>query len=48
MEFEDVIDHFKDRLCVIDNHLMFAASHMLGARAFEVHLAITGRNGASS
>ena len=39
MEFEDVIDHFKDRLCVIDNHLMFAASHMLGARAFEVHLA---------
>jgi 4-hydroxy-tetrahydrodipicolinate synthase len=39
MEFEDVIDHFKDRLCVIDNHLMFATSHMLGARAFEVHLA---------
>ena len=39
MEFEDVIDHFKDRLCIIDNHLMFAMSHMLGARAFEVHLA---------
>ncbi len=39
MEFEDVIDHFKDRLCIIDNHLLFAASHMLGARAFEVHLA---------
>jgi len=39
MEFEDVVDHFKDRLCIIDNHLMFAMSHMLGARAFEVHLA---------
>ena len=39
MEFEDVVDHFKDRLCIIDNHLMFAISHMLGARAFEVHLA---------
>jgi dihydrodipicolinate synthase/N-acetylneuraminate lyase len=38
MEFEDVIDHFKDRLCIIDNHLQFAASHMMGARAFEVHL----------
>jgi dihydrodipicolinate synthase/N-acetylneuraminate lyase len=39
MEFEDVIAHFKNRLCIIDNHLMFASSHMLGARAFEVHLA---------
>jgi dihydrodipicolinate synthase/N-acetylneuraminate lyase len=38
MEFEDVINEFKDRLCIIDNHLQFAASHMLGARAFEVHL----------
>jgi dihydrodipicolinate synthase/N-acetylneuraminate lyase len=38
MEFEDVIAHFKDRLCIIDNHLQFASSHMLGARAFEVHL----------
>jgi 4-hydroxy-tetrahydrodipicolinate synthase len=38
MEFEDVIAHFCDRLTIIDNHLMFAASHMLGAKAFEVHL----------
>jgi dihydrodipicolinate synthase/N-acetylneuraminate lyase len=38
MEFEDVIAHFKHRLCIIDNHLQFAISHMLGARAFEVHL----------
>ena len=39
MEFEDVVSHFASRLCIIDNHLMFAMSHMLGARAFEVHLA---------
>ena len=39
MEFEDVVSHFAGRLCIIDNHLMFAMSHMLGARAFEVHLA---------
>ena len=39
MEFEDVVSHFANRLCIIDNHLMFAMSHMLGARAFEVHLA---------
>lgn len=38
MEFEDVISTFAGRLTVIDNHLMFALSHMLGARAFEVHL----------
>jgi 4-hydroxy-tetrahydrodipicolinate synthase len=38
MEFEDVVSHFSDRLTIIDNHLLFALSHMLGARAFEVHL----------
>jgi dihydrodipicolinate synthase/N-acetylneuraminate lyase len=38
MEFEDVVSTFAARLTVIDNHLMFAMSHMLGARAFEVHL----------
>jgi dihydrodipicolinate synthase/N-acetylneuraminate lyase len=38
MEFEDVITTFSDRLTIIDNHLAFAQSHMLGARAFEVHL----------
>ena len=38
MEFEDVIATFAGRLTIIDNHLMFALSHMLGARAFEVHL----------
>jgi dihydrodipicolinate synthase/N-acetylneuraminate lyase len=39
MEFEDVVSTFADRLTVIDNHLMFALSGMLGATAFEVHLA---------
>jgi dihydrodipicolinate synthase/N-acetylneuraminate lyase len=38
MEFEDVIVNFADRLAIIDNHLQFATSHMLGARSFEVHL----------
>lgn len=38
MEFEDVVSHFADRLCIIDNNLLFSSSHMMGARAFEVHL----------
>jgi dihydrodipicolinate synthase/N-acetylneuraminate lyase len=38
MEFEDVVSHFAKRLTIIDNNLLFAASHMMGARAFEVHL----------
>jgi dihydrodipicolinate synthase/N-acetylneuraminate lyase len=38
MEFEDVVTHFRDRFTIIDNNLYFAMSHMLGARAFEVHL----------
>jgi dihydrodipicolinate synthase/N-acetylneuraminate lyase len=38
MEFEDVVSAFAGRLTVIDNHLMFAQSAMLGAKAFEVHL----------
>ena len=39
MEFEDAVTAFAGRLCIIDNNLHFAASHMMGARAFEVHLA---------
>ena len=39
MEFEDVVSHFADRFTVVDNNLYFASSHMMGARAFEVHLA---------
>jgi dihydrodipicolinate synthase/N-acetylneuraminate lyase len=38
MEFEDVVTTFSSRLTLIDNNLLFAMSHMLGARAFEVHL----------
>ncbi len=38
MEFEDVVSNFADRFCIIDNNLQFAMSHVLGARAFEVHL----------
>ena len=38
MEFEDAVNHFADRLCIIDNNLLFAMSHMMGVRAFEVHL----------
>lgn len=38
MEFEDVVAQFSGRVSIIDNHLMFAQSHALGARAYEVHL----------
>jgi dihydrodipicolinate synthase/N-acetylneuraminate lyase len=38
MEFEHVCTHFADRLSIIDNNLFFTMSHMMGVRAFEVHL----------
>ncbi len=38
MEFEHVCTHFSKRLSIIDNNLFFTMSHMMGARAFEVHL----------
>ena len=38
MEFEDVVQTFSSQLTVIDNDLLFPISHMLGAKAFEVHL----------
>ncbi|MGH6930882.1 MAG: dihydrodipicolinate synthase family protein [Dongiaceae bacterium] len=37
MEFEEVVAHFSERFCIIDNQLKFVISHMLGARAYEVH-----------
>ncbi|MGX9180534.1 dihydrodipicolinate synthase family protein [Mesorhizobium sp. BHbdii] len=37
MEFEEVVAKFSDRFCIIDNQLKFVISHMLGARAYEVH-----------
>jgi dihydrodipicolinate synthase/N-acetylneuraminate lyase len=39
MEFEDVVSTFASRFTIIDNNILFALSHMMGARAFEVHLA---------
>lgn len=38
MTFEQVIKTFAHRLCVIDNQMQFVASHLLGARGFEVHV----------
>ncbi len=38
MEFEDVVQTFSSKLTVIDNDLLFTISHILGAKAFEVHL----------
>ena len=38
MEFEDVIINFAERFTFIDNNLKFPSSHVLGARAYEVHL----------
>jgi dihydrodipicolinate synthase/N-acetylneuraminate lyase len=38
MEFESAVSHFADRLSIIDNQLRFVTSHMLGARAIEVHV----------
>lgn len=39
MEFEDVVTTFRDRFTIIDNNILYTISHMMGARAFEVHLA---------
>jgi dihydrodipicolinate synthase/N-acetylneuraminate lyase len=38
MEFESAVSHFAEKLTIIDNNLLFTMSHMMGARAFEVHL----------
>jgi dihydrodipicolinate synthase/N-acetylneuraminate lyase len=38
MEFESILTRFADRLAIIDNQLRFATSHMLGARAIELHV----------
>ena len=37
MEFEEVVAAYSSRFCIIDNQLKFVISHMLGARAYEVH-----------
>ena len=36
--FERVVSEFADQVSIIDNQLRFVTSHMLGARAIEVHI----------
>ena len=38
MTFERVLLGFAKRFCIIDNHLQFVASHILGARGAEFHI----------
>ncbi len=38
MVFEKVVDNFSDRLSIIDNQNRFVTSHILGARAIELHI----------
>lgn len=38
MEFERVVQQYSDRVSIIDNHLKFVTSHILGARAIELHI----------
>ncbi len=38
MEFEQVLTRFAERFSFIDNQLRFVTSHILGARAIEVHV----------
>lgn len=38
MTFEQVVHAYGQRFSVIDNQMHFVASHMLGARGFEVHV----------
>jgi dihydrodipicolinate synthase/N-acetylneuraminate lyase len=39
MTFERVITSFSDRFSIIDNQMKFVVSHILGARAIELHVA---------
>jgi len=38
MVFEHVVNHFSDSLSIIDNQNRFVTSHILGARAIELHI----------
>lgn len=38
MEFEAIVAAFDERYAIIDNSLSFVTSHMMGVRAFEVHV----------
>jgi dihydrodipicolinate synthase/N-acetylneuraminate lyase len=39
MQFEQAISSYSKRFSIIDNQMRFVVSHMLGARAIEVHIA---------
>ena len=39
MTFEGVVSRFSDRFAIIDNQKRYVTSHILGARAIEVHVA---------
>jgi len=39
MTFEGVVSRFADRFSIIDNQMRYVTSHILGARAIEVHVA---------
>lgn len=38
MEFETICSRYSDKLCIIDNNLLFTMSFMMGARAIEMHV----------
>lgn len=39
MAFEQIVSGFSDRFAVIDNQMRYVTSHILGARAIEIHVA---------
>ena len=38
MEFEQVVTRFSERFAIIDNQMRYVISHILGARAIEIHV----------
>jgi dihydrodipicolinate synthase/N-acetylneuraminate lyase len=39
MQFEQIVSGFSDRFAIIDNQMRYVTSHILGARAIEIHVA---------
>jgi dihydrodipicolinate synthase/N-acetylneuraminate lyase len=39
MAFEQIVSRFSDRFAIIDNQMRYVTSHILGARAIEIHVA---------
>ena len=38
MEFEQIVSRFHERFAIIDNQMRYVISHILGARAIEIHV----------